>query len=426
MQVRLLLSFIALPLVCAAISDPSGLRPRQYSNSTQEEIAKQAVDDPIGATNRVKTMPHLGEPGYKSFAKNKYGVLHPGESSAHHQVPWFDNGNFPFTQPDGSARDSRGALKHVPKASNGFVLKDDLKLSGDAVQPYYITEDYNADDVKRAIVVIPGMPRDAWKWTTLMHNAFRYVYTNKKYGMKKKDTIIISPLGLIKEDKEAGAVSNGNWAVYKNSFWSAGGHTMSPKLKNPVSYFTMLDKMVDMLLDKSRFPNIDKVVIAGHSLGAQAVQRYAVIRKYNGNQEDSLLWWIGNPGSWTWLTDKRPTYWPKCPELMNSWPYGLNESSLPDYHENANAGDLVNRFRGRTVQIALALDDNGAGNTHCQAYYQGANHLDRGSHFVKSLSNMDGGLPSGFEVNYVAHVAHQDYPMFATSRSLDFIFGKDF
>ncbi|WFD17817.1 hypothetical protein MCAP1_000026 [Malassezia caprae] len=398
----------------------------QYSNSTQEEIAKQSEDDPIGAANRVVKMPHIGEPGHKTFAKAKYGVVHPGDRSSHHQVPWFDKGEFPFTQPDGSARDSRGALKHVPKSSNGFVLKDNLKLSGDAVQPYYITEDYNADDVKRAIIVIPGMPRDSWKWTTLMQNAFRYVYTNKKYGMKKKDTIIVSPLALIKEDMEAGAVDNDSWAVYKNSFWSAGGHTISPKLKNPVSYFTMLDKLVDMLLDKSKFPNIDKVVIAGHSLGAQAVQRYSVVRKYNKDQEDSLLWWIGNPGSWVWLTDKRPTYWPKCPDLMNTWPYGLNESALPDYNKNANAGDLVNNFRGRTVQIALALDDNGAGNTHCQAYYQGANHLDRGTHFVKTLSNMDGGFPSTFEVNYVAHVAHQDYPMFASFRSLDFIFGKDF
>ncbi|WFD17820.1 Nucleolar GTP-binding protein 1 [Malassezia caprae] len=152
----------------------------------------------------------------------------------------------------------------ISTSSNGFVLKDNLKLSGDAVQPYYITEDYNADDVKRAIIVIPGMPRDSWKWTTLMQNAFRYVYTNKKYGMKKKDTIIVSPLALIKEDMEAGAVDNDSWAVYKNSFWSAGGHTISPKLKNPVSYFTMLDKLVDMLLDKSKFPNIRRVVIADH------------------------------------------------------------------------------------------------------------------------------------------------------------------
>ncbi|WFD22063.1 hypothetical protein MEQU1_000725 [Malassezia equina] len=404
----------------------AGLRPRQYDNSPQEEIAKQAADDPIGATNKVAKMPNLGTPDYASFSKHEYGVVHPGERSSHYQVPWFDDGKFPFTQPDGSSRDSNGALKSVPTSSKGFVLKDDLDLSGDAVQPYYITEDYNADDVKRAIIVIPGMPRDSWKWTTLMQNAFRYVYTKNKYGMNKKDTIILSPLALNQDDKAAGAVTNSNWAVYKNSYWSVGGATISPKLDNPVSFFTMLDKMVDMLMDKSKFPNIDKVVIVGHSMGGQAVQRYAVARKQNSDQDDSLLWWIGNPGAWTWLNADRPTYWSNCQDQMNLWPYGLDETGRPDYNKETNSGDLVNAFRGRKVQIALGLADNGAGNTHCEAYYQGANHLDRGVHFVQSLAGMDGGLPSGFEVNYVSKVSHQDYPMFASFRSLDFIFGKEF
>ena len=70
--------------------------------------------------------------------------------------------------------------------------------------------------------------------------------------------------------------------------------------------------------------------------------------------------------------------------------------------------------------------DNGAGDSHCQAFYQGANHLDRGAHFILSVAGMNGGLPSGFEGNYVANVSHQDYPMFASVRSLDFIFVKDF
>ncbi|WFD22060.1 hypothetical protein MEQU1_000722 [Malassezia equina] len=392
----------------------------------QEKIEELAARDPMGATKKVAQMPNLGRPGYESFSKHEYGVVHPGERSSHYQVPWFDDGKFPFTQPDGSSRDSNGALKSVPTSSKGFVLKDDLDLSGDAVQPYYITEDYNADDVKRAIIVIPGMPRDSWKWTTLMQNAFRYVYTKNKYGMNKKDTIILSPLALNQDDKAAGAVTNSNWAVYKNSYWSVGGATISPKGKHSLSYFTMLDKMVDMLLDKRKFPSIEKVVIAGHSMGGQAVQRYAVIRKKNKTQDDKLLWWIGNPGSWTWLNAGRPTYWPNCQDQMNLWPYGLNETGRPGYNKEASSGDLVNAFRERNVQIALGLADNGPGNTHCEAYYQGANHLDRGVHFVQSLAGMDGGLPSGFEVNYVSKVSHQDYPMFASLRSLDFIFGKGF
>ncbi|KOS13325.1 hypothetical protein Malapachy_0074 [Malassezia pachydermatis] len=402
------------------------LQSRQYSTDTQEEISKQSESDPLGATNKVQKMPNIGTPGYKSFATSEYGVVHPGENSAHNQVPWFDDGDFPFMQPKGADRDSNGGLTSVPHSTHGFVLKDDLKLKGDAVQPYYITEDYDADSVKRAVIVFPGMPRDAWKWATLMQNAFHYVYAKGKYGMKKKDTIILSPLALNEDDQTAGAVTNKNWAVYRGSNWEAGGASIAPSGDDGVSFYTMVDKMIDMLLDKDTFPNLDKVVLVGHSMGAQAVQHYSVLRQKNDDQEDSLLWWIGNPGSWTWLNGGRPTYWPNCQSQMDLWPYGLDKSGRISYNKDTSKDDLVSTFRGRTVQFALGLADNGAGNTHCQAYYQGANHLDRGSHFIQSVAGMSGGFPSNFEVNYVAGVAHQDYPMFASFRSLDFIFGKDF
>ncbi|WFD22457.1 hypothetical protein MEQU1_001129 [Malassezia equina] len=423
-SVRLSVGLILAAQLVHAFSVKSGLRPRQYNNQTQIEIEHQAKDDPIGATKKVKKMPNLGTPGYDSFAKHIYGVHWVGEHSSQHQVPWFDNGKFPFTKPDPAERNADGGLTSVPKESNGFVLKDDLKLRGDAVQPYYITKDYNPDDVKRAVIVFPGMPRDAWKWATLMQNAFDYVHTKRKYCYQKKDAIILSPLTLNQQD--SAAVQNHNWAIYKDSNWEVGGSTHSPDMPHGESYFTMIDKMIDMLLDKSKFPNLDKVVLAGHSMGAQAVQHYQLMRKTNKDQEDSIMWWIGNPGAWTWLNAGRPTYWPDCQDQMNIWPYGLNQTSKHvAYNMNAKEHKLVSAALKRETQIALGLDDNGEGNTHCEAFYQGANHLDRGSNYVLSVDGM-GGLPSNYEVNYVAHVAHQDYPMYAANRSLDFIWGKHF
>jgi len=423
--VQLSVGLILAAHFALAFSGKGGLRPRQYDNQTQVDIEHQAKNDPLGATARVKKMPNIGTPGYESFAKHKYGAHWLGDSSSHHQVSWFDNGKFPFTQPAGASRDSKGGLTHVPSETDGFELKDDLKLGGDAVQPYYITKDYNPNDVKRAVIVFPGMPRDAWKWATLILNTYKYVYTKQKYCYQKKDAIILSPLTLNQDD--SAAVKNNNWAIYKNSNWQVGGVTHSPSMDHGVSYFTMVDKMIDKLLDKSQYPNLDKVVLVGHSLGAQAVQHYSMLRKKNDEQDSKLLWWIGNPGAWTWLNGGRPTYWPNCQDKMNTWPYGLNHTSERiAYNKNSKEKSFVEAFLRRDTQIALGLDDNGAGNTHCEAYYQGANHLDRGSNFIQSVAGMSSGFPSNFEVNYVAHVAHQDYPMFASNRSLDFIWGKDF
>lgn len=420
----------------AAQNGPNRLYPRQYALSQQHAISQQAVSDPLGATQKVQAMPHIGDVGHTSFATPKFGETQPDDAN-NRQVPWFDNGKFPFIQPEGASRDASGGLTWCPGNTTGFELRTDLFITSDeksdirAVQPYYVTSNCDARKVKRVILVLPGMPRDAWKWATLMKNVETYVMKQRKYGLQQGEVVIASPLVLNELDIAAGGAGgrNSNWAVYNNSHWEFGGTTIAPSLPHSVSFFTALDKLVDHFLDTDVFPQVRRVVIAGHSMGAQAAMRYALLRKSNPHQESKLSFWIGNPGSWAWLTDDRPTKWPNCPTKFNQWPYGLGDlGSMPKYYKHQHdqgrhRADFVSAFRGRTVHLAFGLNDNGGGDTHCPALYQGANHLDRGSHFVQML-NENGGLPRHFTVSYVAGVSHQDYPMFADQRSMDFMFSR--
>lgn len=58
------------------------------------------------------------------------------------------------------------------------------------------------------------------------------------------------------------------------------------------------------------------------------------------------------------------------------------------------------------------LLDNGQGDTACAASYQGANHLERGCHFVESVASISGGsLPKTQTANFMPNVSHQDYSM---------------
>ncbi|WFD17816.1 hypothetical protein MCAP1_000025 [Malassezia caprae] len=225
-----------------------------------------------------------------------------------------------------------------------------------------------------------------------------------------------------------------------HSNWQMGGSSQSPSLQSgSVTFYAALDKMIDSVMDGNWFPNVNQVVVAGHSLGGQAAMRYALMRKKR-RYESNIKFWIGNPGSWTWLTNstdtRRLNYDPKnlqedCTADIDTWPYGLggNTSKIGKYARSrvlANVSDTVALYRWRNIQYALALLDNGSGDTHCPAQYQGYNHLHRGSNFALALAQMPGGWPANHSLNYVAGVSHQDYEMYADTRSMEYIFLKDF
>ncbi|WFD42862.1 hypothetical protein MPSI1_001512 [Malassezia psittaci] len=412
-------------------AEGQNIQRRQYYYDEQESIADQSANDPIGATNKVLKMPHLGDTDAATFHKKKYGALVSSEYGDDSQVPWFDNGDFPFIQTANAAASGDG-WSWLPGEFEGFEMKHDLDISTGSTkitQPYYAMTGVNNNQVKRVLISLPGLHRDSWKYANLFYNALRYVQDKNKYGVEEGDVLIVAPVVLNLDDQAAGGTNgdDSDWAVYRKSNWEFGGNTQSPKADHSVSFYTALDKLIEKFLDKDQYPNVEKVVVAGHSLGGQAVQRYALL-KHEKSYDDQVMYWVGNPGAYTWITSDRPTD-ADCGGSTNQFPYGLESgSTFPKYvqkmfDDGQNSGDIVNRFRSRKVRYALGLLDNGAGDTHCEAYTQGANHLQRGANFVKSLDD-DGGFPDTHSVSYVAGLSHQDYPMIAAEPSLQYLFSE--
>merc|ERR1719498_239906 len=60
--------------------------------------------------------------------------------------------------------------------------------------------------------------------------------------------------------------------------WKWGGNSTT-KLGASISSFETLDEMVSTLLRKSLYPNLKKIVFAGHSAGGQIIQRYALFNR---------------------------------------------------------------------------------------------------------------------------------------------------
>jgi hypothetical protein len=71
----------------------------------------------------------------------------------------------------------------------------------------------------------------------------------------------------------AGRGSTTSALVWKGSQWSAGGNNQYPYYSQTTSSYTVLDTLVQYFDDRTLFPNMKQIVVAGHSLGAQTVHR---------------------------------------------------------------------------------------------------------------------------------------------------------
>ncbi|KAN0063149.1 hypothetical protein ACQY0O_004313 [Thecaphora frezii] len=315
---------------------------------------------------------------------------------------------------------------------DGFTLNRTFTVYSNLTMPFYVTNNYQPtgdnSGIKRAIITMPGKPRDSWNYANLFRNALAVaaLNPNNPTGVVQSEVMIIAPCFMNQNDKSAGAVGQ-NEVFFHGSQWQSGGSSRNEGVTPGISTYAIMDNITDWLFLSGEFPNLHQVVVAGHSMGGQATHRYALLKKRK-SYDPNMQFWVGNPGSYAWLDDQRPYVNQSCSE-PDSWPYGLgNYSSVPRYARldvKADKNAVVERYRSRKVHYALGLLDTGAGDTHCEAKEQGGSHLDRGSQYVLML-NRTGGFPTAQSLDIIDGTSHQDYPMIRADKSVARIFVADY
>ncbi|KAI4523085.1 hypothetical protein K525DRAFT_197250 [Schizophyllum commune Loenen D] len=317
--------------------------------------------------------------------------------------------------------------KQLPNVVGFDLQRLPLEGYGDAVLPYFVERGKDAANIKRVVIAQPGKPRDAWKYVNLLRNSLICAAAADQDPVNMDEILLAAPVWLNDYDQKAGAVGATD-VYFKSSRWFEGGMSSGPG-DTEISSVTAMDFLVAHFLDASAFPAVEQVVSAGHSMGAQFTQRYALMRDAD-DKDDKLRYWVGNPGSFAWLTEDRPKEINSdCSDSYNSWPYGgLTTHALHPFpstfkKEFKNNWDgVVERYRARYIRHAQGLADNGPGDTHCEAQAQGATHLERGQGFESMLNAMSGGMPGRTKFDYIEGVSHQDYPMMAAEVSQTRIF----
>jgi pimeloyl-ACP methyl ester carboxylesterase len=271
-------------------------------------------------------------------------------------------------------------------ATQAGVCRETLTLARDAKLAYYRTYSLSAPNtqVTKAVLVIHGTDRNALA-------AFTQVLNAAKATSNVANTIILAPRFPIKEDTPPPGFLYWDRKDGIDHGWKQGDDAISA---NPMSAFTVADRILRLLNLATRFPNLQQVTVVGHSGGGQYTQRYSL-----GGKQPSLMragitvrYVAANAGSYTYLNGYRPdladqTYrtWmlpaTSCP--YNRYKYGLE--GLNNYLDDTPPATLVAQYPTRRVTYLLGeLDTSRAGtfDSSCQADLQGLHRLERGSAFA--------------------------------------------
>ncbi|MFI5228411.1 MAG: alpha/beta fold hydrolase [Gemmatimonadales bacterium] len=250
------------------------------------------------------------------------------------------------------------------------------------------------------------------------------------------NTIVIAPHIIDGRDKpEANEVV---WPNRGDSWRSGGMSTSHPSL----STFDFMDEIIRTLANKKVFPNLSKVVVAGHSAGGQFVTRYEMANKIHGTLGVAISYVVANPSTYAWPSPLRPlrvgnadsttaehealgrggekvssdfTFGPfdanKLPNY-DRWPAGLEQRA--GYTAHMSDAQLKKQLAERPTTYLLSQVDVlplGGFDSSPSAMAQGPTRRARGEAFVKFITDSLGAKPNTI---IVPECGHNDRCVFTT------------
>ncbi|WP_053214624.1 hypothetical protein [Pseudomonas sp. Q12-87] len=267
--------------------------------------------------------------------------------------------------------------------------------------------------IQRVVIIVPGRLRNA---ETYLHSAEQAA----AQAGQTATTLIIAPQFLNEQDVTRHQLPN-DLLRWRGNDWMAGDLSTGP---SPVSSFQVLDDIVARVSDRQQFPEVKEIVIAGHSGGAQVVQRYALLA--HGPYRINPRFVIANPSSYAYFDAQRPMAFDpaSCPGF-NQWKYGLQQ--LPAYAAGQSPAWLEENYVKRDIVYLLGQQDidpkHPALDKGCEAQTQGAYRLLRGHFFFDYLSRRH---PVGLNQRLieVPGVGHDGNGMFTSPEGLKVLFGQ--
>lgn len=302
--------------------------------------------------------------------------------------------------------------------------------------PYDANSSLSASSVQiqRAVVTVPGSSRSSsYAYDTLLEAA-------AIAGASDGTTLVVAPQFLIEADIGYHLLP-ADWLFWSDGGWKEGSQSLST-LSNPrparLSSFAVVDSILYRIA--SRNPNLQSVVVAGHSAGGQFVHRFAagstVEQTLQSEFGIDVAYVVANPSSYLYFDPQRVTaddqfavpsdsVIQSCPDY-DDYKYGLQARNV--YMSRLSRAKIRSQFAARAVSVLLGeldADPNALDlDIGCAAMLQGANRFERGTIYGSYLLRYYGtGVATTHRTIPVPGVGHDSRGMFTSACGVAELFG---
>ena len=300
--------------------------------------------------------------------------------------------------------------------------------AGNGLLPLYVSRDWThpQPDVTRAVIIFHGVVRNADEYLRTAQRALAAA------GDAARTTLLVAPQFMTDQDIVAHKLADNvlHWGSKQES-WMAGEAAHGPAA---ISSFEVIDAILAWLADRVIFPKLAQVVVAGHSAGGQAVQRYAVVGRGDATLTSAgigVRYVVASPSSYLYFSRDRPDssggFAPfssvACP-AFNRWKYGW--AGAPSYARKEPPTAYEQTYAAREVIYLLGTADTNPNHPvldkSCAGEAQGPHRYARGLAYARYMKMRHPNL--NHRVVEVPRVAHDSDKMLTSKCGLAALFDQ--
>ena len=310
-----------------------------------------------------------------------------------------------------------------------------VSINGDEfVIPYFSNvDDIMATDnpsITKAIIAVHGSGLNASGQLRNMMEAATIE------GVSMENTLIIAP--QFPGEDEVMEFNLDNQHIFWSGAWRSGSTANGPGDVN-IPSFSVMDLLITKIIE---YPNLQNIVLIGHSAGGQFANRYSMSSPVADDVELAgidIRFIPVNPASYTYLDDRRlvsgtETTFERPEDLrgcyeFNEYRYGLEE--LFTYLDDVGAETIRERLAQRNVVYLVGENDNNPNfpglDRGCEALFLGRHRLERGINYFNYLQfyyndvfGID--INEAQEIDFVPRVGHTSFGMYTSEVGRSHIF----
>jgi hypothetical protein len=300
--------------------------------------------------------------------------------------------------------------------------------AGSATIPFLISGDWSRPrpDIRRVVVIFHGKGRDVkGDYRAALEAAARA-------GSPARETLFIAPQFLDQEDADAHLIPE-DVLRWRRTEWESGSPASAPI---PVSSYEVVDAMLIRLADRTVFPGLTTIVLAGHSGGAQLVQRYAIVGRAPVELSGGGIHFrfvIANASSYLYFSDERPAaggallpFRSRGCMGFNHWKYGtLGGTAYLSHDVPVMWPRMEADYANRDVIYLLGTADTDPHekdlDVSCSGEAQGPTRFARGQAYYAYLHSRNGAAWNQ-RMWFVPGVAHSARQMITSTCGIDALF----